>query len=46
MMHQKPYVMAMNTKTTRACPTHSGNDVSASSSSLVAIEDWSGKVVP
>jgi hypothetical protein len=46
MMHQKAYVMAIKTKTTRACPTHSGNGDSVSSSSLVAIEDWSGKVVP
>jgi hypothetical protein len=46
MIRQKPYVMATKTRTTRACPTHSGSVVSASSSSLLAIDDWSGKVVP
>jgi hypothetical protein len=46
MILQKPYVMLTKTKTTSTCPIHSGSDLSVSSSSLLATEDWSGKVVP
>jgi len=46
MILQNAYVMLIKTKTTSTFPIHSGRDLSASSRSLLAIEDWSGKVVP
>jgi hypothetical protein len=46
MILQKPYMRLTKMKTTSICPSHSGKDLSVSSTSLLAMEDWSGKVVP
>lgn len=45
-MTQNPYMIAMNTITVNICPMSFGTVTSDSSTSLLAIEDWSGKVVP
>lgn len=46
-MNQKPYMMPRKTNTTKIWPMSFGRVSSESSrSSLLAIEDWSGKVVP